>query len=99
MQEKTIYRGDDTGFGGENLLTIKISNPLNVELEKAEFRVGCITKTFFPPLGDVIRVNLDAEETEKLKDINTGYIAVWDKNGKKRTAEGGVIIKTKNKVV
>lgn len=99
MQEKTIYRGDDTEFGGENLLKIHINNPNNIELLKAEFKIGCIKKEFVAPLPEIIIVNLSAEETEKLKDIQTGHIAVWDKKGKKRTAEGGVIIKAKNKVV
>ena len=99
MQETTIYRSDDTDFAGDTLLKIVLHNSLNVELSKAEFKIGCITKKINAPIPEVIEINLNSEETEKLKDVNTGYLAVWDMNGKKRTAQGGVVIKTKNKVV
>lgn len=99
VDEKIIYKGDDTDFGGGCLMRVKIINPLGIELSKIKIQIGCVEKYYYPPFEEYLIVNLSSEETKCIKDVNTGYLAAFDKDGKQRTAEGKVIIKAKNKVV
>lgn len=109
---KTIYRGDDTDFGGGCLATVTIRKFRSFEVIKAQFRMGAILKEFdltnvewieAEGLNDYVqttlKINFDAKETKQLRTSNDGYMALFDKEGKKRTAKGSLTIKTNNEVV
>ena len=95
---KSIYRGDDTGAFGQTFLTIEAIIPEEWVVTKAVWRAGEVTKTFQDPVFP-IGINLSHEETYKLKNINTCYLAVYDQDGLKQTCEGKLVFTTKAEVV
>ena len=94
----TIYQGDNTGFGGQELLKITISNPDNFIISKAEFKCGSIILNFDNPTFPLV-VNLNEEQTEKLNITNKCYLAVYDSEGRKQTCEGTFKIPTNARVI
>ena len=94
----TIYQGDSTTAFGNNLITIRIVNPYELEVSKAVFRCGHIIKEFENPVFPLM-VNFDSDETRKLCMNNECYLAVWDSMGRKKTCKGTLTIKAKNEVV
>lgn len=83
-----IYKGDDTGAFNRNFLTINLAGADDFLITKAEFRCGEVVKSFENPEFP-ITVNLTADETAKLQNSNTCYLAVYDENGLKKTCSGG----------
>lgn len=96
--DNKIYKGDDTGAFGGTLLVINIENPLECIITKAEFKCGCIRKTFVNPIFP-ISINLTSDETKKLNPSNSCYLAVYDEYGLKQTCEGTIRIEANNEVV
>ena len=82
-----IYKGDDTGAFGQNFLTINLTGAEGLNISKAEFRCGDISKTFDSPQFP-ITVNFTAEETAKLQSSNSCSLAVSDESGLKKTCSG-----------
>lgn len=80
----TTFNGDNTASFGNNFLAIEIINPTTYPVVRAEFRVGCIVKTFTNPQNPII-VNFTEEESAKFEPVNIGYLAVWDSLGRKQT--------------
>ena len=82
-----IYQGDDTGAFGDVFLTISIrleEGQVMPEFSKAELKVGGVCKEFRNP-SFPLTVNFDSKETLLFNAKNTAYLAVWDKQGRKRT--------------
>lgn len=94
----TIRRGDDTNAFGFGFLVINLANPEEYVVTKAEVRIGPISKFFINPIFP-IRISLNRLETEKLKETNMCYMAIYDKDGLKYTCEGSLEFPTKPKVV
>jgi len=86
---QSIYKGDDTGSFGNTFITIDINNPLGYPISKAIFVCGCIEKSFENPIFP-LTVNFTSEETRKLGAINTGYLVVYDSQGRQRTCNGSI---------
>lgn len=101
----TIYQGDSTGAFGRTFITIRLNNPHEFEVTRAEFRCGCIVKEFENPEFP-LHINFDEEETKKFNFNNICYLAVWDNytedgelKPRKRTCEGKLAFKAKGQVV
>lgn len=94
----SLYKGDNTEAFGNNLLTINVNNITGHTITKAEVRIGSILKTFNNP-SFPLTVNLSEEETDVLNYTNDAYIALYDEEGRKKTAEGTVIIKAQKRRV
>ena len=95
---KSIYRGDDTGAFGQTFLTIEALIPEEWEVTKAIWKAGEVVKVF-PNPNFPLSLNLSHEESLKLQNINTCYLAVYDKDGLKQTCEGSLTFTTKAEVV
>lgn len=89
----TIYQGDNTAAFNGNFLTIRLVLPEGQEMppiSKAELKIGCVFRTFENPVFPMT-VNLSEEETAKLQTENTGYLALWDAEGRKKTCNGKIV--------
>lgn len=94
-----FYRTDNTAAFGNNFITINlVDNPLNVQVSRADFIVGCICKRFDSPVFPLI-VNFTPEELQKLDIINVGYLKVYDMENRPKVCEGQVVFKLKNGVI
>jgi len=96
----TIFQGDNTAAFGGNFLTINISSesePIPT-ITRAEIKIGCICKSFNNPTFP-LTINLTEEETAKLSSTNMAYMAVWDIDGRKKTCQGSITIKTSSRRV
>ena len=93
-----IYRYDDTDAFGQNFMTINATIPEGWVISKAIWKAGSVEKVFQNPVFP-ITVNLNSEESGKLKNINTCYLAVYDQNNKKQTCNGSLKFITKAEVV
>ena len=93
-----IYKGDDTGAFGNNFITINLDNPLEFPISKAIFSCGCITKSYTNPTFPLI-INLNSEETEKLRASNVCYLIVFDQFGKQKTCQGTLKFNAQNGVL
>lgn len=109
---REIYQGDDTDFGDGSLAHVIIKKFRSFEVTKTEFRMGALFREFdltnvewedAPGLNDyvqtTIKLDFNREETKLLHSCNSGYMALYDKDGKKRTAKGSLTVKAKNEVV
>lgn len=94
----SIYQSDDTAAFGNNFITIDINNPLEYPISKAVFVCGCVKKTFENPVFPLI-INYTSEETERLGATNTGYLVVYDSNGRQKTCNGNIVFYVKNGVI
>lgn len=94
----SIYRGDDTGAFDGKFLQINLNNLSEKVITKAEFRCGAIFKVFENPLFP-IDINLTSEETLKLQDENSAFLAIYDEQGRKKTIMSDIVFKTKGRVV
>lgn len=94
----TIRRGDDTNAFGFGFLTINLENPESYTITKAEVRIGPISRFYTNPQFP-LRISLNRLETEKLKETNMCYMAIYDTEGRKYTCEGSLEFPTKPKVV
>lgn len=84
-EENAIYKGDNTGAFGNNYITIKVKNPLLMEISKILFIVngGVIIKEFTDENNFAVEdielvVNFDSGETAKLNNTNTGNLVAYD---------------------
>lgn len=100
-----LYQGDNTQAFGGNFVRINAiykdsqGNVLPMpQLTKAEIRCGCIIKTYINPTFP-LDVNFTEEESNKLSINNSLYLAVWDINGKKKTANGKLEFHTNSRRV
>lgn len=94
----TIRRGDDTDAFGFGFLTVNLDNAGQYTISKAEIRVGTITRIYTNPVFP-IRISLNRAETERLKEENSCYMALYDTMGKKKTCKGKLVFQTEPKVV
>lgn len=95
------YKGDHTGAFGNQFITIELNNPNNYVISKAQFVVngGCpyiepISNPVFP-----LKVNLNSEQTEKLRATNVGNLVVWDDQGRPKQCDGSLTFDFKNGVI
>ncbi len=93
-----IRRGDDTGAYGNRFITIKLDNPNNYVISKAIFVCGCIQKTFENPVFP-LTVNLNSQETEKLRATNVCYLVTYDSEGRQKTCKGTLTFPAQNGVL
>lgn len=84
-----LYQGDNTQAFGGSFLTVNLKSSISEipEITKAEFRIGCMTKTFLNPEFP-LQINFDEKESEKLNVNNVIYMAVWDSSNRKMTCKG-----------
>ena len=93
-----FYQSDNTGAFGNQFITIDlVENPLNIQITKAEFIVGCLCKSYTNPVFP-LRINFTPEELQKLSYVNVGYLKVYDHKGRPLMADGSVTFKLKNGV-
>ena len=84
----SINRGDNTGAFGKEFLRIYLNNPNNLYIQKAVFQInGNLEKEYYEPKFP-LRVNFSGAETEQLEQVNECRLALWDENGRRRTADG-----------
>lgn len=93
-----IYKNDDTRAFGNAFLTIKLKSETEVAISKAVFQCSDVRKEYENPTFPLI-VNLTAEETAKLGNHNTCYLAVYDEYGYKQTCKGSLSFCAINEVV
>ena len=94
-----IYKGDNTGAFGNNLLTIRANIPDGYTVSKAKLKIGNLpVMTFDAPIFPLI-VNLTPAQTRQLQQQNTVYMAVFDEEGRKATCRGTVTFVAKDEVV
>lgn len=92
-----MFQGDNTQAFGGNFVRVTFSYhaPDGEELplppiSKAEVRVGCMVKTYENPTNPLV-VNFTEEESANLSSYNTMYLALYDQNGRKKTACGKLV--------
>ena len=84
----SINRGDNTGAFGCEFLRIYLNNPNNLAIQKAIFQInGDLEKEYYNPKFP-LKVNFTGAETELLQQVNFCRLALWDENGRRRTADG-----------
>lgn len=84
----SINRGDNTNAFGYDFLRIYLNNPNEMYIQKAVFQINNdLEKIYYEPTFP-LRINLTGAETELLDQVNTCRLALWDGNGRRRTAEG-----------
>ena len=95
------YKGDDTGAFGNNFITIRLKNPQNYVVSKAQFVVngGCpylepIINPTFPMV-----VNFTSEQTQQLRSTNVGNLVTWDSQDRQKTCKGSITFDFKNGVI
>lgn len=93
-----LYQGDDTDAFGSGFIEIDIDNETGEEPTKAIWQCGSVVKVIDKPVFPYM-LQLNREETRKLKGVNTCYLAVFDKDGKKRTCIGSLTFNTKEEIV
>ena len=94
-----IYKGDDTDAFNQEFIKINVDVPVDWTITKAEFKVGQLAPMVFLNPEFPIYAKLSANQTIKLKDINTCYLAIYDARGRKQTLEGSISFKAKEEVV
>ena len=93
-----LYRADDANAFDQKFIEIILENKTGVEISKATFRCGRLTKTVEHPEFP-LSIELSADETALLDKTNICYLAVFDNLGRKRTCEGSFTFETKGQVV
>ena len=93
-----LYRGDDTDAFGQRFITINLENATGLTITKAEFKCGYLLKTFENPVFP-IDISLTSEETSKLSQNNSCYLAIYDEQGRKHTCNGYLTFTSKREVV
>lgn len=104
--DNAIFKTDNTGAFDNNYITIHVKNPLQVPVSKIIFVVNCgtIIKTFTDEnnfITDDIEliVNLDSEETAKLRAQNVGNVVVYDMQNRQTTCKQSLIFNALNGVI
>ena len=93
-----LYRGDDTNAFNNKFITIELENAEGLIISKAEFKCGEILKTFENPVFP-IEISLSSEETSRLFQNNSCYLAIYDELGRKHTCNGYLSFSSKREVV
>ena len=93
-----LFRGDDTQAFGNNWLTIEADYPSDWVISAAEFKVGNLPTMLFENPEFPLKVNLSSSQTAVLKDVNSCYLSLYDKDGLKITCEGTFIFETRKQV-
>lgn len=96
---ENITKGDDLrAFNGQPIkVTIINSTGVPIEVAYAVINNGIIVKEFRNP-EDVIYVELDSIDTNKLSYKNVMKIIAYDAQGRKRTARGELVFETNKEV-
>lgn len=96
---ENITKGDDLrAFNGLPIkVTIINKTDVPIKVAYAVINNGVIVKEFKDP-GDVIYVELDSKDTNKLTYKNTMRIIAFDSEGRKRTAKGELVFETNKEV-
>lgn len=103
-EQTKIYQGDDLrAFGGKPII-LEITNETGVPIKKLIFKCENIIREFedleiFTESYFQILIYLTNDETRILKKMNKGYVACWDENGHKMTAEGRLELEANEEVV
>ena len=99
MAEK-IFRGDSTNSFGQDFLRIEAEIPQEWldQIAYCIFKVGNLPDMTFDEPEFPIIVNLSSAQTALLKDTNSCYLSLVDKEGLKQTCEGTFIIETRRQV-
>ena len=103
----SIFKGDDTGAFGNQLLRINRPSGIadDVVISKAELKCGTLPiMTFEPESGETtlsfpIDINLTATQTKQLQYTNNVYLKVYDENGLGVTCNGTVMFKANTEVI
>lgn len=83
-----INKGDNTAAFGKDFLRIYLNNPNKLYIQRAVFQInGDMEKEFWEPTFP-LRINFTGEETTFLRQVNTCKLALWDANGRRKTADG-----------
>ena len=92
-----ITRGDYL----KDFITVYLDNRLKKDITELYdllvFQCGRIQKTYTP--AQVIKVSLDEQESQLLKNTNTAYLAGITKDGHKETFDGSITFDTRGEVV
>ena len=93
------YRGDDFDAFNQEWVQIELDFPEGWIISRADFKVGNLpVMRFMNPIFP-LDVNLTAEQSSNLKDINTCYMAIYDEEGRKLTLEGSWTFQVEDEVV
>jgi hypothetical protein len=107
-EEHIVFKGDNTAAFGNNFITIMVKNPLLYPISKLLFVINggdaIDPKEFtdednFQREEIILKVNLDSDETKKLKDKNTGNLIAYDMQGQQATCVQTLIFNAKNGVI
>lgn len=95
------YKGDNTGAFGNKFITIKLKNPKEYVITKAQPVVngGCpyiepVVNPEFP-----LVVNFTSEQTEKLRSTNVCNLVVWDEQDREKQCDGVLEFDFRNGVI
>ena len=94
----TIHKGDDTNAFDTKFISVVLENSDLLDISKAEFRCGTVLKTFEDPIFP-LDIDLTSEETSKLDYQNVCYLAIYDRQGRKKTCEGYLTFTAKGRAV
>ena len=96
---ENITKGDDLkAFNGQPIKVTIINNTgFPIKIAYAVINNGIIVKEF-PNPEDVIYVELDSIDTNKLSYKNVMKIIAYDEKGRKRTAKGELVFETNKEV-
>ena len=89
-----LYRGDDSGAFGQQLLKVEVNNPHELIISRLDIKIG---DTIVIPVNNPtfpLFINLTAQQTAILKDSNKITFACYDQFGLKKTCKGYVSLKT-----
>ena len=93
-----FFQSDNTGAFGNQFITIElIENPLNIQIKRADFIVGCLIKTYLNPQFPLY-INFTPAELQQLSYTNVGYLKVYDSHNRPLVADGSVTFHIKNGV-
>jgi hypothetical protein len=89
-----IFKGDTAN----NLITVNISNPSNIEVELLSMQCGKLHKEYKSPKFP-LKISLNREETKLLDYNSVANIAIECRNGEKYTMNKEICFVAKNQVV
>lgn len=93
-----LFRGDSTAAFNNTWLRIEADYPSDWEISRCDFKVGNLPVMVFDDPEFPIDINLTSSQTKLLKDTNSCYLSLYDKDGLKLTAEGTFTFETRKQV-
>lgn len=93
-----MHQGDNTQNFDNHFLELDIENPYNQTISKAVFQAGQVQKTYDNPIFPLY-VDFNEDDTKLLTFENTGYLLVYDNEGRPVTCDGCIHFHCKNGVV